>query len=243
MNLKQIDEAFRVSLKHHMAELGYGGQTKIAKHLGVTSGYIHQLLNNMGYGSEVHRRQIAAYFGFSSYDDFLEFGLAILENRPPPKPEANYLSSNELSERRFLTVPFSTTMKLAAGGGGVPIDYNEEVSDIVIHGPTLGYRTADNLQAFRVGGDSMEPEIAEGGIVLVDKTITRLDDSRFREGSIYMLCYEADGVCAVKRLRWAEEGRTLAIESTNPAFPTVYKKIKEIYNLVGKVVWAWREFE
>ena len=164
------------------------------------------------------------------------------------EPEAPVLSDKELKNQGFIKIPFSTTMKLAAGNGGttlnyIDIDEDADSSTIIIHGPTLGVHNANHLQAFRVAGDSMEPLIAQGGIVLVDKTITRLDDDRFREGGIYMLCWEDDGLCAVKRVRWVEKPRTLAIESATPSTPTIFKKTKEIHQLIGKIIWAWREFE
>ena len=175
-------------------------------------------------------------------------GESIKTGKPTPDLTPHTLTDSELADRGFLTVPFSTTMKLAAGNGGtsrnyIEIDEDADTSNIIIHGPTLGVHNANHLQAFRVDGDSMEPLIAQGGIVLVDKTITRLDDDRFREGGIYMLCWEDDGLCAVKRLRWAELGKLVAIESANPSTPTIFKKTKEIHQLIGKIIWAWREFE
>lgn len=66
-------------------------------------------------------------------------------------------------------MPFSDHMKLAAGGGGtILIDEDVDESKIVVHGSSLGLKSNKGLQAFRVGGDSMEPLIAEGGIVLAD---------------------------------------------------------------------------
>ena len=240
MKIKQVDDAFREALKNCVEELGWGGKTKLAESLEVAASYIHQLISGRSYGSEAHRRQIAQFFGYSSYDDFLELGFAILENRPIPSPEPKYLSSDELTERGFFTVPFSLEMRLSAGGGGtIQVDDDEDKSSIIIHGPTLGYHNSNNLQAFRVGGESMEPLIGEGGIVLVDKTHNRLE--RLKDGSVYVGCWESDGECQVKRLRWAEEGVLVAIESVNPMFPIIYKKPKDFYQLIGKVVWIWRE--
>jgi len=84
----------------------------------------------------------------------------------------------------------------------------------------------------------MEPAIAEGGIVVVDKAENRLD--QISEGKIYALCWDLyDGECAIKRLRWAEKGRTLALESINPAFSSRFMSPSEV-KLIGRVIWSWR---
>ena len=75
--------------------------------------------------------------------------------------EANFLSSGDMAARGFFTVPFSSRMKLAAGGGGtIPVSEEADESSIVVHGPSIKRHSAKNLQAFRLGRDSMEPLIA-----------------------------------------------------------------------------------
>jgi phage repressor protein C with HTH and peptisase S24 domain len=146
-----------------------------------------------------------------------------------------------MAEQGFLRVPFSDDLRLAAGGGGaVPFTYEAADSPVVVHGPSLGRRSARNLQAFRLGGDSMEPVLASGGIVLADLGHNELD--RLREGSIYVLCWDLyDGECAAKYLRWAEKGRWLSIESENKRYAPVVKAVDEV-KLIGRIIWAWREF-
>jgi len=130
-------------------------------------------------------------------------------------------------------------MRLAAGGGGtIPITEDSDISNIIVHGPSLGRRNAKGLQAFRVGGDSMEPLIAEDGIVMADTA--KNDIRHIKEGGIYVLCWDlSDGECAVKRLRWAEKPRLLSIESVDPFYPPVFKEVKDII-LIGQVIWSWR---
>jgi phage repressor protein C with HTH and peptisase S24 domain len=62
--------------------------------------------------------------------------------------------------------------------------------------------------------------------------------------SEYVLCYEPGfGECAVKFLSWAAKDKLLAIGSQNAAlYPAVYRKPSEI-RLVGRVIWASREFK
>jgi phage repressor protein C with HTH and peptisase S24 domain len=97
------------------------------------------------------------------------------------------------------------------------------------------------MQAFRVGGDSMEPLIAQDGIVMVD--VSKNDITDLDEGEIYVLCWDiSTEECAVKRLKWADWGSLLAIESADPnAYETIYRRPEDVV-LVGKVIWTWREF-
>ena len=237
-----INEYFRKALEDALKKRG--AQARLARDSGINPSNINNLIKGRDAGSDSVKRTLAAALGYPGrkFEDFLEIGRAILENRPIPSPEPKYLSSEELTERGFLTVPFSLEMRLSAGGGGtIQVDDDEDKSKIIIHGPTLGYHNSNNLQAFRVGGESMEPEIVAGGIVLVDKTHNRLE--QLKDGSVYVGCWESDGECHVKRLRWADEGKLVAIESVNPMFPIIYKRPKDFYQLIGKVVWAWREFE
>ena len=122
----------------------------------------------------------------------------------------------------------------------MPYTYEAENSPVVVHGPSLGRRSAHQLQAFRLGGDSMDPVLVSGGIVIADLAQNEL--GRLREGAVYVLCWDLfDGECAAKYLRWAEKGRWLSIESENKRYPPVVKPVEEV-KLIGKIIWAWREF-
>jgi transcriptional regulator with XRE-family HTH domain len=73
-----IDDAFREALNHCVGASKYGIQRKLADYLNVTPAYIYQLINGLSYGSEIHRRQLAEYFGYPTYDSFLKFGRSLL---------------------------------------------------------------------------------------------------------------------------------------------------------------------
>ncbi len=139
-------------------------------------------------------------------------------------------------------MPFSDNMRLAAGPGGtIAVTDEAEASHIVVHGPSLGRHNAKKLQAFRVGGDSMEPVIAKNGIVMAD--LKHNDARHIHEGGIYVLCWDREeGECAVKYLRWAERGKLLSVESENNFYKPVFKNVDEVI-LIGKVIWAWRDFD
>ena len=237
---RSIDEIFRVAVLDRIGDRR-GAQAQLSRASGVHPPYLNGILKGRKPGTEEVRRRIAEALGYPDrrYEEFLEIGRAILENRPRPEFEPRFLSADEMSERNFFTVPFSDNMRLAAGGGGtIPVTDDDENSSVIVHGPSLGRHNAKGLQAFRVGGDSMEPLIAEGGIVMVDTS--RNDLRHIKEGGIYVLCWDlSDGECAVKRLRWAEKYRLLCIESADPFYPPVFKSVNDVV-LIGQVIWSWR---
>jgi phage repressor protein C with HTH and peptisase S24 domain len=90
----------------------------------------------------------------------------------------------------------------------------------------------------------MEPYLAAGGIVMADISEESRDLDRVREGRIYVLCWDLqEGECAVKFLQWYKKGERVLITSANhEAYPPLIKRADEI-QLVGRVIWAWREFD
>ena len=56
------------------------------------------------------------------------------------------------------------------------------------------------------------------------------------------MCWDLHyGECAVKYLRWAEKGRILSIASEKArVYPPFFKEVDEV-QLIGRVVWSWRE--
>jgi hypothetical protein len=108
------------------------------------------------------------------------------------------LTGDELTERCFIAVPFSDNMKLSAGSGGTIVDVTEEASvrAVIVHGPSLRGASSRKLQAFRVGGDSMAPVIAQNGIIIAD--VPENDPGGLKEDKKYLPCYDlSDGECSV----------------------------------------------
>ena len=229
---QEISEAFRLWLVDYIRGRRLT-QLKAALNLGVVPGTINHILTGRRRPTLELMEKMLDRAG-AGYQEALTPYLDIREGPAP-------LDDQAMTEQGFLKVPFSDDMRLAAGGGGaVPLTYEAADSPVVVHGPSLGRRSARQLQAFRLGGDSMEPVLASGGIVIAD--LSHNDPGRLREGSIYVLCWDFhDGECAAKYLRWAEKGRWLSIESENKSYAPVVKAAEEI-KLIGKIIWAWREF-
>ena len=234
-----MNEIFRTALQKSIA--GKLKQKDLAKMAGISVPYLNDLYKGRKGGQEDVRRRIAGALGFDDYEAFLDVGrveLGLAPLRPPRAAERVW--PEDLDD--FFRVPFSDHMRLAAGSGGtIEVTDDEDSSPVVVHGPSLGRRNAKNLQAFRVGGDSMEPLIAQGGLVLADLKQNELQ--HLREGRIYVLCWDLDdGECAVKRLKWAERDQLLAIESENGFYETLYRRPEEV-KLIGRVIWSWREHD
>jgi len=230
---QEIAEAFRLWLLDYMRERRLT-QLKAALSLDVVPGTINHILTG-------RRRPTLELIEKMLDRAGVGYRQALTPYLKAPEGPAP-LDERAMSEQGFLQVPFSDDLRLAAGGGGaVPLTYEAADSPVVVHGPSLGRRSARQLQAFRLGGDSMEPVLASGGIVIAD--LSHNDLERLREGSIYVLCWDLyDGECAAKYLRWAEKGRWLSIESENKAYAPVVKAAEEV-KLIGKIIWAWREFQ
>jgi len=243
--MENIDEIFKACLDFFIAN--YKSERQFALAIGITPDFLNKVRNRKRTCSDETKRQVADVLGYSGsrFEAFLQIGRDKLAGREPGIGDPTLPSDEELAAQGFMKVDFSDNMKLAAGSGGrvhIPVTEPAENSKVVIHRASLGRGTyhAHQLQAFRVGGDSMEPLIAEGGIVLADLTQNELRS--IKEGNIYVLCWDLlDGECAVKYLRWAKKNQFLSIESENAkAFPPVFRDVEDV-KLIGRVIWSWRE--
>ena len=120
---------------------------------------------------------------------------------------------------------------LAAAGGGAAVDQE------VVKG-YLGFTKkwlrdqrlmADQLAVIEVQGDSMEPTLGSGDIVLLD-----IRPSELRDGEIYTL--RRDEELLVKRLR--RQSENWLIVSDNIAYPV--EPLGSTAQVVGRVVWLGR---
>lgn len=92
-------------------------------------------------------------------------------------------------------------------------------------------RTATNgLAVLEARGDSMEPGIKDGALLLIDEGDTRIIDGIF--------AFVLDGDARVKRFRKLTDG--LMLLSDNPAYPpeTVAVQDQERLQVIGRVLWV-----
>jgi repressor LexA len=114
-------------------------------------------------------------------------------------------------------------------GAGLPLEASEEIIDreeIPEQMATLG-----DFYGLRIGGDSMEPRIVEGDVVIVRKQDTA-DDGDI----VIALVNGNDAVC--KRLKIYKDG--IALLSNNPVYSPMYFSRSDTQDIpvriIGKVV-------
>ena len=95
---------------------------------------------------------------------------------------------------------------------------------------------ADKMVLMDIFGNSMEPELKEGDVVLIDES-----KKDILAGSIYAV--GIDDTIMVKRLEKRPKG--LALLSENTKNETIYMEGEDLnrVRLIGKVLWVGREFK
>lgn len=134
----------------------------------------------------------------------------------------------------FILVP---RYDVQAAAGGDSIIHSEQVVD------SLAFRSSwilelglkpDALALISARGDSMEPTLHPGDLLLID-----LSNSSVREDAIYAI--QNDGSLVVKRVQKLFDG-SIVIKSDNPEYreQVIDKELLETVRIVGRVVWAGR---
>jgi hypothetical protein len=233
---------FIAALKYFIDDKPWGFKANLARKIGIHPDTLSELKSGKRSSLE-HRLKVANVLGYY-FERFLAIGENILSGRDPFDFTHSRLawSAEDLDDGDFIKVPFSDNMKISAGSGGtIPITNDVDSSPVIIYKNNIESHSSEGLRAFRVGGDSMEPIIAEGGLVVVD---TKFDNPQgIVNGHIYVLCYDLDdGECQVKYLRWGKKNDTIIIYSPNHVvYPPKIKTLEEI-QLIGPVIWSWRNF-
>jgi transcriptional regulator with XRE-family HTH domain len=227
--MEDITKIFQEALQHFIHK--HGDQSALADQAEISRPYLNDLLNGRRGGTEEKRRALAAALGYPGrhYEDFLDLGRALCAGRPQPEPPAGDLNEADLAANGYFQIPLDQANRPAGLEGQKPAEA------VMVNGLMLGVKSGRHLRAFTVGGDSMEPLLAPGGLVVADLTKNRAES--LQDGSIYVLRY--DGEDAVKYLRWAEKGKLLALESENKSYKPVFRRVKEVI-LIGRVIWSCR---
>ena len=118
---------------------------------------------------------------------------------------------------------------LGSVAAGIPIDAVENVIDY--EEITQAMARDGEYFGLRIKGNSMEPKISDGDVVIVRKQDTAED------GDLVIALVNGDDGCC-KRLRKYENG-SVALVSTNPAYDPMYFSVDEIsaapVKIIGKV--------
>lgn len=128
-------------------------------------------------------------------------------------------------------------IRASAGGGSIIPDAPDALHRILFRMQWLRSMTRAPLEkvfAVEVEGDSMEPTLRQGDLVLVDTS--RTDPG---SDSIFLL---DDGELKVKRVQRDPRNQLLVIRSDNPAYEDFRDVPPENVNIVGRVFWIGRHF-
>lgn len=166
--------------------------------------------------------------------DWLAFGREpmLMADMPPPdeRPSAEeWLRSGE--DENLVYVPLSTAV--ASAGAGIQNDGVEEFRRLPFSRSLLREHgiAPDNAHFVTARGDSMEPTIHDGGIVLFDASRRSL-----HEPGVYVLT--VDGDLLIKRVQPATRGLMLISDNERYKPEVIDRGDLDGVNVVGKVFWV-----
>ena len=148
----------------------------------------------------------------------------------------NQFTEETLSQYRAIPLSSDGLLSPGRGGSGFGNDYPPEAM-VLVYEPEIG-QTTRSLQAMKVKGDSMEPTIPKGAIVVFDA-----DDKKLLDHKIYVVKkLEAEGLMGtVRRVRVAGSGQGVVLLSDNREYlPEVITDPQWNHLVVGRVIWMWR---
>lgn len=127
--------------------------------------------------------------------------------------------------------------RLSAGQGSLQTDGNSERSYAFRSDFLHRKGNPDNMVLMRVSGDSMQPEILNNDVVLLDQSKTAI-----LPGRIYAVGFEE--AIYLKRVDMLP-GKVI-LKSANPAYPPVELDIRDqqrdAFRVIGQVLWSGREY-
>lgn len=154
---------------------------------------------------------------------------------PVNEGDADYPLAENLETAGYVHVP---RYEVSASAGGGAVIHSEQIVDHLsfksewVHN-ALGVSVKD-LALINVKGDSMEPTLSEGDVILINMSTQGVEDN-----AIYVLRF--NGVLLVKRIQRKLDG-SIVVKGDNPVYePEVVKgDLVEMLNVVGRVVWCGR---
>ena len=221
---------FITFLKSRREQLGYS-QNKFSKLVNITQSYFNSIERGevKNPPSKEILERIADVLELNSEEKKKMFYLAAIERTPQVildtlnklKEEIRIQTKNNM--QNFLgnsenAIPLFE--RISAGPGAFS---DEEITDYIV---LPGVRNSNRLFAVNVIGDSMEPTIKNGSIIICKK------DVEIRNGEIG--AFFIDDQAYVKRLKITKN--YIALISDNPNYAPIYIGPGENFHAVGKVV-------
>lgn len=133
-------------------------------------------------------------------------------------------------------------VRAKAGNNGTQVGEEKQVNELAFREDWIRRElrvSPKDLRLIHVEGDSMEPDLRSGDIILVDHT----DTAARREG-VYVI--RMDNALLVKALQRLPGG-VIKVTSRNPAYDpfsvnAIDVESSEDFSIIGRVVWACRRF-
>jgi len=212
-------------LRARCRQLGLNAR-QVAELARVNRSFVYDIMRGRSENPNLERLQKVAEV-LKVERDWLLHGLGRVEGEPP---------IFEHPDEVFVAIP-SVEVRASMGGGNV-------VEDGVEKGEPYHFRRAwirdelgsapENLRILHVEGDSMEPTLLDGDVVLVD--LTRRAPT---PPGVFVL-FDGIGLVA-KRIEHlpSSDPPTLRILSDNPRYST-YERTAEEVNVVGRLRWLGR---
>ncbi len=137
----------------------------------------------------------------------------------------------------FVMIPMAKAT-LSAGAGSLETDGEKEREYAFRRDFIVRKGDPQNMVLMRVCGDSMEPEVRHGDVVL-------LDQSKKTVFPGYLFAVGFEDAIYLKRIDMLP-GKVV-LKSTNPAYPPVELDIRgqlsELFRVIGRVLWCGREYK
>ena len=137
-------------------------------------------------------------------------------------------------EQEFVFIP-EVSGKIGAGGGLIP-DNTVEMRIAFRHDWIHRKGSPQNMSLIRVVGDSMEPTLESGDIVLIDHSRNYVD----LHGGIYAIVVQEE--IMLKRLQVLYPSEKIRVISDNSKYQPVEVE-PDLLKINGKVIWFGREIE
>jgi phage repressor protein C with HTH and peptisase S24 domain len=238
---------FRNAVKDYLAKKERGAQKDLAAAAGITPRHLNDFLGGRRSMTEEDQIQIVKAIGVE-YISFLRKGKALIEGvdivqTEPKRPiiiqTVSEAQKNYIDGDQFRAVPLYESGRLAAWSNGAAFDVYERATDhVMVYLPEIKHRLSHTLVAARVGGDSMDPLIPEGSIVIID-----LSDKEFYDRRVYACNWDEGGIdmVVVKRVMAVPEAKSFLLLSENRDYGAVMTNVDWDRLCIGRVVWMWRD--
>jgi len=156
------------------------------------------------------------------------------KHKEPEKPIVITSNEEKPDYDDFVFIPM-VAGKISAGGGLIP-DNTIELRLAFRKDWVKRHGNPRHMSLIRVSGDSMEPTLYSGDIVLVDHNKNYIDPN----GGIYAIAL--DDSILIKRLQVIYPSKQVRVISDNPKYEKLEVDIENIA-INGKVIWFAREIE